>query len=160
MNAVLTGVHHLKIWVSDLERSRSWYERVLGLEHRTSFQDEDGVIRGMSFAVPGAAFQIALRENPGLARALFDADPFALQVTLEGLGEWVARLDGLGVPHSPIIRASAGHALGFVDPDGVQIRLYAPDEEVHATQVDPAGVYRPDQAADFTPAPAPGRDRD
>lgn len=158
MNAVLTGVHHLKIWVSDLERSRSWYEKVLGLEHHTSFQDEDGVIRGMSFTVPGAAFQIALRENPDLARALFDADPFALQVTLEGLDAWAARLDGLGVPHSPIIKASSGHAMGFVDPDGVQIRLYAPDEQVHAAQVGVEGVYRPGQAADFTPAP--GRDRD
>ncbi|MER5627582.1 VOC family protein [Streptosporangium sp. NPDC002544] len=38
MNAALTGVHHLKIWVSDLERSRSWYERVLGLEHHTGFE--------------------------------------------------------------------------------------------------------------------------
>ncbi|MEU8203636.1 VOC family protein [Streptosporangium sp. NPDC049046] len=158
MNAVLTGVHHLKIWVSDLERSRSWYEKVLGLEHHTSFQDEDGVIRGMSFTVPGAAFQIALRENPSLAKALFDADPFALQVTLDGLEAWVARLDRLGVPHSPIIKASAGHALGFVDPDGVQIRLYAPDERVHAAQVGAEGVYRPDQAADFTSAP--GRERD
>ncbi|WP_329083545.1 MULTISPECIES: VOC family protein [unclassified Streptosporangium] len=158
MNAVLTGVHHLKIWVSDLERSRSWYERVLGLEHHTSFQDEDGVIRGMSFTVPGAAFQIALRENPELARALFDADPFALQVTPEGLDDWAARLDGLGVPHSPIFRASAGHAMGFTDPDGVQIRLYAPDEQVHAAQVGAGGVYRSGQTPDLTPAPE--RDQD
>jgi catechol 2,3-dioxygenase-like lactoylglutathione lyase family enzyme len=154
LNAALTGVHHLKIWVSDLERSRSWYERVLGLEHHTSFEDEDGVIRGMSFKVPGAAFQIALRQNPDLARALFDADPFALQVTLSGLDAWVAHLDDLGIPHSPIIRASSGHALGFVDPDGVQIRLYAPDEEVHAAQVGPEGVYRSGPAPGF----APGRD--
>jgi len=142
LTAELTGVHHLKIWVSDLERSRSWYERVLGLEHRTSFQDEDGVIRGMSFGVPGASFQIALRENPALARALLDADPFAFQVTAEGLDAWVARLDDLGVPHTPVIRASAGHTLGFADPDGVQIRLYAPDEKVHAAEVGPGGVYR------------------
>ncbi|MFI6453255.1 VOC family protein [Streptosporangium amethystogenes] len=155
MNAALTGVHHLKIWVSDLERSRSWYERVLGLEHHTSFEDEDGVIRGMSFKVPGAALQIALRQNPDLARALFDADPFALQVTLAGLDAWAAHLDDLGIPHSPIIRASSGHALGFADPDGVQIRLYAPDEEVHATQVDTGGVYRPGPASGSTP----GRDR-
>ncbi|MGC5010438.1 VOC family protein [Streptosporangium sp. DT93] len=155
MNAVLTGVHHLKLWVSDLERSRSWYERVLGLEHHISFEDEDGVIRGMSFTVPGAGFQIALRENPDLARALHDADPFALQVTRDGLDAWVARLDALDVPHSPVIRASAGHALGFTDPDGVQIRLYAPDEEVHAAQVDAEGVYR---SAAPAREPAPGPD--
>ncbi|MFI6511117.1 VOC family protein [Streptosporangium sp. NPDC050855] len=153
MNAVLTGVHHLKLWVSDLQRSRAWYERVLGLEHHISFQDDDGVIRGVSLLVPGAGFQIALRENPALAAALRDADPFALQVTREGLDAWVARLDELGVPHTPLIRASAGHALGFTDPDGVQIRLYAPDEEVQAAQVDAEGVYR------SAPPDPPGPDR-
>ncbi|MEV4380898.1 VOC family protein [Streptosporangium sp. NPDC049644] len=34
-------MHHLKIWVSGLARSRSWYERVLGLEHHTGFEDEE-----------------------------------------------------------------------------------------------------------------------
>ncbi|MBB2911498.1 catechol 2,3-dioxygenase-like lactoylglutathione lyase family enzyme [Streptosporangium becharense] len=146
MKAALTGVHHVKIWVSDLARSRSWYERVLGLEHRISFEDDDGVIRGMSFGVPGAGFQIALRENPGLARALSDADPFGLEATREGLDAWAARLDELGVPHSPIVRASSGYAMGFRDPDGVQIRLYAADERVHAAldgEAETERVYRP-----------------
>jgi catechol 2,3-dioxygenase-like lactoylglutathione lyase family enzyme len=143
MRAGVIGVHHLKIWVSDLARSRSWYERVLGLEHHLSFEDEDGVIRGMSFTVPGAGFQIALRENLDLARALSGGDPFALEVTLEGLGDWAAHLDDLGVPHGPIIKASSGHAMGFADPDGVQIRLYAPEKEIHAAQVGSRGVYRP-----------------
>ncbi|GAA2863440.1 VOC family protein [Streptosporangium fragile] len=142
MKAALTGVHHLKIWVSDLSRSRSWYERVFGLEHHTSFEDDDGVIRGMAFKVPGAGFQIALRENPELARALSDADPFALEVTREGLDAWLAHLDDLGIPHSPVIRASGGYAMGFRDPDGVQLRLYADDDAVHAAQVGSGGVYR------------------
>jgi catechol 2,3-dioxygenase-like lactoylglutathione lyase family enzyme len=132
--------------VSDLARSRSWYERVLGLEHHLSFEDEDGVIRGMSFRVPGAGFQIALRENLDLAKALSGADPFALEVTPEGLGDWAAHLDDLDIPHGPIIKASSGYAMGFADPDGVQIRLYAPEEEVHAAQVGSRGVYRPGPA--------------
>ncbi|MFD8565046.1 VOC family protein [Streptosporangium canum] len=151
MKAGVSGVHHVKIWVSDLARSRSWYERVLGLEPRTSFEDDDGVVRGMAFDVPGAGLQLALRENPDLARALSGADPFALQTTGEGLDAWAVHLDALGVPHSPVVRASAGHVMGFLDPDGLQIRLYAPDDDGgHAVRSGRAGTYRP--------GPVPGPD--
>ena len=124
---LVTGVRHLKIWVSDLAHSRTWYEQVFGLQHRISFEDSDGVVRGMSFAVPHAGFEIALREDPGRAAALHDADPFALATTRAGLDRWISHLDALGVWHSPIITASRGCVLGFRDPDGMQIRLYADD---------------------------------
>ncbi len=127
---LVTGVRHLKIWVSDLARSRTWYEQVLGLQHQISFEDSDGVVRGMSFAVPRAGFEIALREDPQRAAALHDADPFALATTRAGLDRWVAHLDALGVWHSPIITASRGYALGFRDPDGMQIRLYTDDPTI------------------------------
>ncbi|MFJ2030070.1 VOC family protein [Streptosporangium sp. NPDC087985] len=142
MNAAVSGVHHLKIWVTDLDRSRSWYERVFGLVLRTKFEDDDGVVRGMAFDFPGAGLQLALRENPGLAGALSGADPFALQTSREGLDDWIAHLDALGVPHSPVIKASAGHALGFLDPDGIQLRLYAPDDEIHAAPAGHERLYR------------------
>ncbi|WP_433239680.1 VOC family protein [Streptosporangium sp. CA-135522] len=143
MKAAVSGVHHFKIWVRDLARSRPWYEQVFDLRLRTSFEDDDGVIRGMAFDVPGTDLQLALRENPGLAEALSGADPFAFQTTREGLDAWIAHLDALGVSHGPVIKASAGHALGFADPDGIEIRLYAPDETIHAAQVGPDGTYRP-----------------
>ncbi len=130
VGVLITGVRHLKIWVSDLARSREWYEKTLGLRHEISFEDSDGTVRGMSFAVPNADFEIALREDPDRARALHDSDPFALATTREGLDQWIAHLDALGIWHSPIITASRGHALGFRDPDGTQIRLYADDPAV------------------------------
>lgn len=127
---LITGLRHLKIWVSDLSRSRAFYERVLGLEHVISFTDDDGVVRGMSFRVPGTDFELAIRENAELAKALYDADPFALATTRQGLEEWVEHLDRLEIAHPPIVRGSRGWACGFRDPDGIQIRLYAYDEEV------------------------------
>jgi catechol-2,3-dioxygenase len=130
VEAVVTGGRHLKVWVSDLGKSRRWYEQVFGLEHVLDFEDLDGVVRGMTFRVPHASFELALRENPRLAGALYDADPFALATTREALDAWVQRLDDLGIPHSPIVLASRGFALGFQDPDGLQVRLYADDPEV------------------------------
>ncbi|MEV4582276.1 VOC family protein [Nonomuraea jabiensis] len=126
----VTGLRHLKIWVTDLTRSRAFYEQVFGLEHAMSFEDSDGVVRGMSFRIPGVDFELAIRENPELAKALYDADPFALATTREGLQQWVEHLDQLGIWHPPIVRASRGWACGFRDPDGIQIRLYAYDEQV------------------------------
>ncbi|GAA4095903.1 VOC family protein [Nonomuraea soli] len=126
----ITGVRHLKIWVTDLGRSRAFYEKVFRLEHSISFADDDGVVRGMSFRIPGVAFELAIRENPELAKAMHDADPFALATTREGLEQWVEHLDRLDIWHPPIVRASRGWACGFRDPDGIQIRLYAYDEEV------------------------------
>ena len=48
MPPALSDVHHLKIPVSDLTRSRQWYEQVLGLRVTTEFRDDDGVVRGLA----------------------------------------------------------------------------------------------------------------
>lgn len=40
----ITGVHHVTFPVSNLQQSRGWYERVLGLEVLVDFADEDGVV--------------------------------------------------------------------------------------------------------------------
>lgn len=49
----IIGVHHVKFPVSDLQRSRDWYERVLGLHVLVDFPDGDGVVRGLAGLLPG-----------------------------------------------------------------------------------------------------------
>jgi catechol 2,3-dioxygenase-like lactoylglutathione lyase family enzyme len=142
MEPIITGVRHIKVFVTDLTWSREWYEKVFGLRHDISFQDEDGVVRGMSFTVRGTSLQIVLRENPALAQALYNADPFALGATREALDAWDAHLESLGVPHTPVTRASAGWVLRFRDPDGLQIRLYATDDQVRAESLADGNVMR------------------
>ncbi len=132
MAAFVTGVRQVKIWVTDLARSREWYEEVFEVEPVLSFEDRDGVIRGMAFRVPGAPFELALRENRELATALTGADPFALATTPESLDAWVDHLDALGIAHSAIHQASRGYSVGFRDPDGLQIWLHADDAELAA----------------------------
>src|SRR3712207_1152913 len=67
---------------------------------------------------------------------MVDADPFALRTTVTELNSWITHLDGPGIGHSPIIKASSGYGLGFLTPDGMQIRLYAEDDAVRAENVD------------------------
>jgi catechol 2,3-dioxygenase-like lactoylglutathione lyase family enzyme len=53
-NVTFTGIHHVKLPVSDLARSREWYQRVLAYTVEREFLDEDGVVRGVGGRLPGA----------------------------------------------------------------------------------------------------------
>lgn len=121
----ITAVRHLKIWVSDLAASTAWYERVFGLVHETDFPEPDGTVLGSQFLFPASRLRLAIRQDPERARALRDADPFALALTRQELDQWMEHLDALGIWHPPVAETPRGWASGFRDPDGMQIRLYA-----------------------------------
>lgn len=125
--AVLDGIHHVKIPVSDLARSREWYERVLGYEVTMEFRDDDGVVRGLGGNPPGLGDTgLALREAPEKASAMSGWDPIAFGVSgREEIDRWVEQLDAEGVEHTPVIRASIGWIVAFHDPDGTELRLYS-----------------------------------
>jgi catechol 2,3-dioxygenase-like lactoylglutathione lyase family enzyme len=124
----LDGIHHVKFPVRDLARSRAWYEQVFGLEVSAEFADAaDGVVRGVAGTVPGLERSgIALRENEAAAAGVSGYDPIAFGVAdRAALESWIGHLDRLGVPHSPMIEASAGWIISFHDPDGTELRLYS-----------------------------------
>ncbi|WP_026877074.1 VOC family protein [Jiangella gansuensis] len=122
----LAGVHYVKIPVSDLSRSLPWYERVFGFRATMEFPDDDGVIRGVGGQVPGLGDTlVAFRENLQAAQGCRGFDPVGFAIADHADAEnWVAHLDDLGVPHSPIIEASIGWLLVFNDPDGLELHLY------------------------------------
>jgi catechol 2,3-dioxygenase-like lactoylglutathione lyase family enzyme len=145
----LVGVHHVKFPVSDLARSRAWYERVFGLRPVLEFADEeDGVVRGVAYECPGlpGAF-IALRENLAAARGITGFDPVSFAIADRDAAQaWADRLDQLGVPHSPVIDATIGWLVVFHDPDGTEIHLYS--MERHG--IDPTGRHRTGRFVDAT----------
>ena len=135
---VLVGIHHVKFPVTDLARSRGWYERVFGLRPVLEFRDDhDGVVRGIAYDVPGVpGLQVALRENPDAARGIAGFDPVSFAIADRSAAEaWVTRLDELGIEHSPVIDATIGWLVIFHDPDGTEIHLYT--METHG--LDPVG---------------------
>ena len=123
----LSGIHHVKLPVSDLNRSREWYTSVLGLQVEIEFV-EDGVLHGLALADANGRLGLALRLDPVRAAALAGFDPVALQVPERGDVEaWRARLDDLGQPHGGVVTGHRGGSVlvGLHDPDGIEIRLYA-----------------------------------
>ena len=122
----LAGFHHVKLPVSDIERSREWYERVLGLTVDIEFV-EDGTVQGLALADAGTV-SIALRVDPARAAAMSGFDAMALAVpTRADIARWQRRLDELGEPHAGIVTGHRGGSVlvGLHDPDGLEIRLYA-----------------------------------
>ena len=135
----ILGVHHVKIPVSDLVRSRTWYERVFDLEPLMEFRDDhDGVVRGVSYRSKGD-LAIALRENPAAAGGFAGFDFFAMMLRGRAdIDHWANRLDDLGVVHSEIVEAPIGCIMMFDDPDGIQLRFYTLNEQ----GLDPEGRAR------------------
>lgn len=128
---IILGLHHVKVPVSDLARSRDWYERLLGVRLAVEFRDDDGIVRGVAYE-PVGAFTLALRERADVAAAAVGFDPFAILVEdRAAIDAWVDRLEALGVPHEPIQRGAQGWKVTAADPDGTQIAFYSaiPAEE-------------------------------
>jgi catechol 2,3-dioxygenase-like lactoylglutathione lyase family enzyme len=123
----LAGIHHVKMPVTDLDRSRDWYGRVLGFKVTYEFQDADGVVRGVAGEVPGLGdSMLCLRVNSQAAQGCQGFDPVSFAVPDRAdIETWAAHLDTLGIPHSPVIEASIGWLLVFNDPDGLDLHLYS-----------------------------------
>lgn len=145
----LAGLHHVKFPVTDLARSRIWYERVFGLVAELEFHEADGSLHGVAYRLPGCEVKVALRQDPEVARALCGFQPVSFAVTDRGaLDTWVDWLDGIEVQHSPILEASVGWMLIVHDPDGIELHLYSWQQH-GLTLADP----RAGRIVDPTPTP-------
>src|SRR5688500_11257233 len=125
--SALRGFHHVKLPVSDVARSRDWYQRVLGFEVVIEFVEDD-VLMGVALADAAQSVSIALRHDPTRAAALSGFDAMALGVpSRDEVDRWRARLDDLDEPHGGVVTGHKGGSVlvGLHDPDGIEIRLYA-----------------------------------
>ena len=111
----VTMIQHINIQISDKERTRDWYEKVLGAE----FLDRGPELNQR---------QLQLRIGSGEIHSTHTANPnpsghFALEI--DDWEEMITNLDALEVPYSsPTVRAySSGHSTYINDPDGNMIEL-------------------------------------
>ncbi|WP_280421366.1 VOC family protein [Nocardia carnea] len=136
-----TGTHHIRLTVTDIERSRRFYEEVLGfpVAAESAGNPQDPAIRTDPFALyGGVVFQangMLLGLRPVAAPIdRFDPDRVGLDhlsFTVGSRDDLVAAADRLaaaGVTHGQITEMDQfGIAiLAFVDPDGIQLELTAP----------------------------------
>ena len=131
----LAGIHHLKLPVTDLARSREWYRSRLGYQVQLEFV-EQGRLMGYGLSHPNGGPDLGLRLNPERARAAAGFDYFAIGVPdRQAIDQLAARLTALGERHAGVHWASIGWILPELhDPDGHEVRFYTMQ---HHTSLDP-----------------------
>ena len=128
-NSGITGLDRIaqvKLPVTDLARSVSWYRDLLNLRLWAEFS-EDGVVRGAALIDPEGRFNIALRDRTVCASSpdLHGFDVFAfVPASRAVLDEMVERCARLGIAHHGIEQTPAGPRLDIPDPDGTVVRFY------------------------------------
>jgi catechol 2,3-dioxygenase-like lactoylglutathione lyase family enzyme len=122
----LDRIAQVKLPVTDLARSVTWYRRLLDLRLWAEFV-EDGILRGASLIDPQGRFNIALRDRSVCASQPhlrgFDIIAF-VPASRSVLDNMVARCHRLGITHSGIQDTPAGPRVDVPDPDGTILRFY------------------------------------
>lgn len=119
----IVGLHHARLPVSDVMRSRDWYVEVFGFEPRLCVEEEDHVV-GVVVGQPGG-LTLGLHHAPDLARALRGFCSIALGVrTVDDLAQWCTHLDTLGIDHSVPAEGHLGWYVEVRDPDGLVVGLH------------------------------------
>jgi glyoxylase I family protein len=119
--------HHITLRVADLDRSRAFYQGVLGLTVDQDFPGEKLRLR-----LDGTATRLVLVPPlPGtppedrFSEHRIGLDHIAISVPAEEVGRLAAVLDAAGVPNSGVKADPMGPTmLTFRDPDNIQWELF------------------------------------
>jgi glyoxylase I family protein len=130
----ITGFSHIELTVRDVDRSATWYQRVLGMQlliaysqHPTTgvnarivhlFHPATELVIGLMQHEQGAADDVFSESRIGL-----DHLSFAVESRAE-LQAWAEHLETNEVEHSPIRDHAYGAVLVFRDPDNIQLELF------------------------------------
>ena len=145
----LAGVHHLKLPVTDLARSREWYHSRLGYELRAEMI-EQGQLMGIAMGHPNGGPALALRLDPERARAAAGFDYFAIGAPDKAAIEDLAgRLTALGEEHAGVHWASIGWILPWLhDPDGHEVRFYTQEHHTEPVPGQVTTIHDPRETAE------------
>lgn len=125
----ISNINHVALTVTDVARSVSWYEEVLGLTRVMEGPHPDGAGSFVLLATPDFSVMVGLH-----AHDANDSERFSEVVTgldhvsfgvknHEELEAGQARLSELGIEHSPVNDQVGYSVVVFRDPDNVQLEF-------------------------------------
>ena len=125
------AIHHVRLTVTDIARSKDFYVRLLGAEPAVDLSDQAGdpAVRADPARIYGGCVFSVGNQLLGLRPVAEAGDRFrSTRVGLDHLSLAVARLDAAGVEHGEVTElAGFGIAiLSVQDPDDINLELTAP----------------------------------
>jgi glyoxylase I family protein len=124
------GVTHVALTVTDIDRSRPWYEELIGSP--PAIDEDTGPFRHAVWLLGGNTL-VGLHQfpdlhgsdpfderTPGLDHLAFACDNRA------ELEQWESKLNELGITNGGIVDAPYGSGLSFRDPDNIALEFFAP----------------------------------
>ena len=125
----IQNINHVALTVSDVERSVSWYEQVLGLTRVMEGPHPDGAGSFVLLASANFSVMVGIHGHDANDGGRFDEtatglDHVSFGVTShEELEAWQARLSELGIEHSPVNDQVGYSVVVFRDPDNIQLEF-------------------------------------
>ena len=124
------GVTHVALTVTDLDRSRPWYQELFGTP---PVIDEDTGPFHHAVWLLGGSTLVGIHQFPDL----HGTDPFDERspgldhlafacANRAELAEWESKLNALGIENGGIVEAAYGSGLSFRDPDNIALEFFAP----------------------------------
>lgn len=126
----ITGISHIDLSVTDLDRSEAFYRELLGATRVLDGGNEEHHFNSRYLLHADSLLIIGLVRHENVSVPTFDEravglDHLSMNVeTAEELRAWVTRLDELGVEHSGIHDEELWDVLVFRDPDNIQLELF------------------------------------
>jgi catechol-2,3-dioxygenase len=120
---------HVAVTVSDLDRSRDWYNKLIGA---APVLDEDtGPFHHVVWLLGGTLLGIHGHQNPAGSEPMNETKPGLDHVAFgcanrAELETWQSHLESIGVAHGGIVDAPYGSGLSFRDPDNIALEFFAP----------------------------------
>lgn len=129
------ALSHVRLTVTDIARSRAFYERVFGwpVAMEVPADADDATREKLAFLYDGVMYQVGstvLGLRP-VATDRFHEDRVGLDhlsfavASRSDLEAAVGVLDALGVPHEPVKDIGEAYLLQFRDPDNIALELFA-----------------------------------
>jgi catechol 2,3-dioxygenase-like lactoylglutathione lyase family enzyme len=125
----ITGINHVSVTVTDIERSVPWYCELLGLTKLMEETHPDGTGHAIVIGKPDWSMCVGLHVHPtnegerfSETRTGLDHVGFMVSSRAE-LDAWQERLTEFGVDHSPINDRPGYAILAFRDPDNIQLEF-------------------------------------
>jgi glyoxylase I family protein len=136
MAITTTSIAHVRLTVTDIARSRQFYESVFGWRVALEMPEDadDATRERLGFLFGGVIYQIgdSLVGLRPVATDRFDEDRAGLDhvafrvASKDELDAAASHLDELGIAHEPVKDIGVGYILEFRDPDNIALELSAP----------------------------------